>query len=193
MAINRQTNNSLSQVDSLAAFLSEWAEGCPDHTTPQHRPFSLQLPTALPSGLLRRRNDGYGNISNDGSSLLYQLHEHEAVEEQNLSRSSEDGTTLESSPCGVRVVWHNESVTGTGGENGGVGVPPLPFAVTRNEQPTQQLPSSSTSRLARFRLDLEHHLQGRGSGVAPERSAPSRSCKRATRASRRHSDPGTNL
>ena len=128
MAIKRQTNSSLSQVDSLAAFLSEWAEGCPNHTTSQHRPISLPPPIAPPSGLLRRRNGGYGNISNDGSSLLYQLQEHEEVEEPNLSRSPEDGITLESSPRGVRVVWHNESVTGTGGGNGGV--PPLPFAVS---------------------------------------------------------------
>ncbi len=159
MAIKQQTNNSLSQVDSLAAFLSEWAEGCPNHTTPQHRPFSLQPPTALPSGLLRRRNGGYGNISNDGSSLLHQLQEHEEVEEPNLSRSPEDGITLESSPCGVitssaqRVGSHGDGA-GTGGGNGGVPPPPLAvtrIAVTRSEQPAQQLPSNTlSSRLARF-------------------------------------------
>lgn len=185
MAIKRQTNNSLSQVDSLAAFLSEWAEGSGrDHTTPQHRPFSLQPPTTLPSGVLRRRNDGYGNISN-------QLHEHEGAEEQILSRSSENGITLQSSPCGVRVVWHRESVPMVAGASGGNGVPPLPFAVTRNEQPTPQSPPPSSSRLATSNLDLEHHLQG--VGVPSERSAPFRSYKRATRSSRRHSDPGTNL
>lgn len=186
MANKLQTNNSLSQVDSLAAFLSKWAESNPDQTTPPNRPFSLQPITALPSGVLRRRNDGYGNISNDGSSLLFQLHESEEAEEQNLSRSSENGNT--SSPCGVRVVWHRESVPMVAGASGGNGVPPLPFPVTRNEQATQQLPSTSSSRLASS--PMEHHLQG--SGVPSERSSPFRSYKKAARVSRRHSDPGTN-
>ncbi len=193
MAIKRQTNNSLSQVDRFAAFLSEWAEGYPVQTTPQHRPFSL------PTGILRRRNnrtfpdDGYDNISNNGSPLPFQLHEHEEVEEQNLSRSSTDGITLESSPSGVRVVWHRESVTGTGGGNGG-GVPPLPFPVTRNEhEQTAQQSSTSSSRLAssHLHLDLEHHLQGGEVPSASERSTPFPNYKRATRASRRHSYPGT--
>jgi len=193
-------NNFLSQAqaDSLAAFLSDWIEESTAQTSaPHHRPFSPPPPPDIPSGTLRRRsnhisNDGNGNnraISSRVNSLRTSprlLHE----EEPHLNPQSPNGITFKSSPSCAREVLHRESSTGNGG-----GMLPLPFAVRRNEQMTQQPPSTSSSsgRLASSHLSLNHQQQV---GEVPStRSAPSLSLmsksKRATRGSRRHSDPGT--
>ena len=202
MAIQRvdtSSNNFLrSQADSLAAFLSDWIDESTAQMSAPHRPFSPPPPPDIPSGTLRRRstyisNDGNGN-SSDGRAISSRvislrtsprlLHE----EEPHLNRQSPNGITLKSSPSCVHAVLHRESFTGNGG-----GMLPLPFAVRRNEQTTQQPPSTSSSsgRLASPHLNLNDQQQV---GEVPSaRSAPSLRSKRAKRGNRRHSDPGTTL
>ena len=203
MAIQRvdtSSNNFLSQADSLAAFLSDWIEESTAQTSaPHHRPFSPPQPPDITSGTLRRRsnhisNDGNGNnraINSRVNSLRTSprlLHE----EEPHLNHQSQNGITFKSSPSCAREVLHRESSTGNGG-----GMLPLPFAVRRNEQMTQQPPSTSSSsgRLASSHLSLNNHHHQQVGEVPSTRSAPSLSLmsksKRATRGSRRHSDPGT--
>eukprot|EP00985_Skeletonema_marinoi_P007817 scaffold3482_cov128-Skeletonema_marinoi.AAC.3 len=230
MATQRDgTSKFLSQADSLAASLSDWIEATAAQTSaPHHRPFSPHPPPDFPSGTLRRRNnyiynDGNGNSSNDRAISSRErvislrtsprlLHE----EEPHLNRQSPNGITLKSSPSCVHAVLHREYGGGllplpfavrrneqttqqplhreSSTRNGG-GMLPLPFAVRRNEQTTQQPPStpSSSGRLASPHLNLNHQQQV---GEVPSaRSAPSlrSKSKRATRGSRRHSDPGTTL
>eukprot|EP00984_Skeletonema_dohrnii_P014214 scaffold5953_cov95-Skeletonema_dohrnii-CCMP3373.AAC.3 len=211
MAIQRDDTSSnskdfLRQADSLAASLSDWVEDstatAAQRSAPHHRPFSSHPPPGFPSGTLRRRNnysynDGNGNSSNDRAISSRErvislrtsprlLHE----EEPHLNRQSPNGITLKSSPSCVHAVLHRESFRGNGG-----GMLPLPFVVRRNEQATQQPPSTSSSsgRLASPHLNLNDHQQV---GAVPSaRSAPSlmSKSKRAKRGNRRHSDPGTTL
>ena len=203
MATQRDgTSKFLSQADSLAASLSDWIEDSTAAQTsaPHHRPFSPHPPPDFPSGTLRRRNnysynDGNGNSISDRAISSRErvislrtsprlLHE----EEPHLNRQSPNGITLKSSPSCVHAVLHRESFTGNGG-----GMLPLPFAVRRNEQTTQQPSSTSSSsgRLASPHLNLNDQQQI--GEVTSIRSAPSLRSKRATRGSRRHSDPGTSL
>ena len=195
---HRHSNNSRSQlgVDSLAAFLSDWAEAegspaqirRPSHSQ-HHRLFSLLPPDIpIPSGALRRRNtrfsydydNGHGhlNISNDGSSLL----SHE--EEQNQSRLSENdgiGNTSKSPSC-IKTVWHRESVSVTGSGDGNGGIPSLPFDGRSHEQMTQTHQSPSTSRSGLAVTNSDHQ---QGSAVPSESFAPFRSSQRANRERRR--------
>eukprot|EP00985_Skeletonema_marinoi_P017900 scaffold9912_cov145-Skeletonema_marinoi.AAC.3 len=208
MAIQRvdtSSNNFLSQADSLAAFLSDWIEeSTAQMSAPHHRPFSFSPPPPpdFPSGTLRRRStyisNGGNSDSSNGRAISSRvislrtsprlLHE----EEPHLNPQSPNGITFKSSPSCVREEVLNRGSFTVG--NGG-GILPLPFAVRRNEQTTQQQQPPSTSsgsgRLASPSLSLNHHQQV--GEVTSIRSAPSLRSKRATRGSRRHSDPGTSL